>query len=105
MPKKPTWEAKSAPNPDGVRQTYRLTSLAALRAVLEAHGFTSGYQLAKAAGLTPGTVNHLVHGHRQTASPRTVGKLREVLGVDARDLFVLDESQVHENARREGRAA
>ena len=97
MTKRPTWETQTPESARTVRQTYRLTSLSALRAAMLANGFHSGYALAKAAGLHAGIVNHLVHGHRSSASPTTVGKLREALGRDTDDLFVLDESQVHRN--------
>lgn len=98
MRKRPTWEKPGA-SAVGVRQSYRLTSLEALRAAMLAHGYTSGYQLAKASGVGVATVNHLVHGRRATASATTVGKLREVLGADSRDIFELDKSQVSVNQR------
>lgn len=94
MKNRPTWETGKDLG-YGIRQSYRLASLNALRAAMIARGFTSGYQLAKASGIGVATVNHLVHGHRTTASPKTVRQLREVLGRDADALFVLDKSQVH----------
>lgn len=98
MTKHPTWER--GPKLPAVDPTirYRLTSLDGLRAAMLAHGFTAGNQLSKATGVKVSTVNHLVHGRRNTASPETVRALREVLGADARDLFVLDKSTVHADA-------
>lgn len=99
MNKRPTWEAGDY-GATAKRRSYRLTSLEALRATMLAHGFTSGYQLAKASGLGVATVNHLVHGHRKTASAKTVGLLREVFGRDGRDLFVPEASTVHIDRNR-----
>lgn len=97
MTKRPTWEAAAESTANTVRQSYRLVSLPELRAEMVSRNYLSGYALAKAAGLNPGVVNHLVHGRRSTASPRTVGALRGVFGDITDELFVLDKSQVHRN--------
>lgn len=95
MTKLPTWvRSADAPALDP-RTRFRLTSLEGLHAAMVAHGYTAGNQLAKASGVKVGTVNHLVHGRRTTASAETVRALREVLGRDAKDLFVLEKSTVH----------
>ncbi|NNG20529.1 helix-turn-helix transcriptional regulator [Naumannella sp. ID2617S] len=93
MSKRPTWERPTSVAIN--RTSYRLASLDDLRAAMVARGFTSGYQLARAAGISPATVNHLVFGRRSTASPQTVRAFREVLGRDVDGLFVLDNSTMH----------
>lgn len=101
MNKKPTWARSEGRSVDPSAR-FHLTSLDRLHAAMTACGFLSGYQLAKASGLTASTVNHLVHGRRRTASAETVRRIREALGRSADDLFVLEKSQV--SADR-GRAA
>ena len=105
MAKQPTWarEAHSGLGLD-TRTRFRLTSLDALRAAMLARGFTSGNQLAVASGVKVGTINHLVHGRRDTASPATVRAIREALGRDAKDLFVLEKSTIHVDGAQVGAA-
>lgn len=93
MPKRPTWEKPTTVASN--RTSYRLTSLDGLHAAMLARGFTAGNQLARAAGISAATVNHLVFGRRSTASPQTVSAFREVLGRDVEDLFVLEDCTVH----------
>ena len=99
MNKHPTWERRPGHDP-GLR--YRLTSVDMLRAAMVANGFMSGNQLAKATNgaVKVGTINHLVHGRRNTASSKTVGAIREALGRDARDLFVPEKSTVPVDPKR-----
>lgn len=101
MGRKPTWDHGSAAAPVDSRIRYRLTSLSALRSLMLAQGITSGNQLAIRSGVKVGTINHLVHGRRTTASSDTVRKIREALGHDARGLFVLEKSTVHGDRARE----
>ena len=94
MNKQPTW-ARSRPTRAGdTSAKFRLTSLDRLHAAMTANGYLSGYQLAKASGVSVSTVNHLVHNRRRTASAETVRRIREALGRSADDLFVLEKSQV-----------
>lgn len=94
MTKQPTWARKRPASVADPRTRFRLTSLDRLHAAMTARGYMSGYQLAKASGVNASTVNHLVHGHRRTASAETVRLIRECLGRVADDLFVLEKSQV-----------
>lgn len=96
----PTWERPEEMPIGDTRTTYRLTSLEALRAAMVANDYMSGRSLARAAGVGVSTVNHLVHGRRNTASAATVRAIRGVLGRDARELFVLEKSTVPVDRRR-----
>lgn len=78
----------------------RLRSLAGLHRVMEYRGFNSGYALAKAAGLTPGVVNHLVHGHRKTCSGYTARAISGALKMPQDSLFVVEMSTVRVNNER-----
>lgn len=78
----------------------RLISLGGLHRVMESRGFNSGYALAKAAGLTPGVVNHLVHGHRKTCSGKTARLISEALETPQDNLFVVEKSTVNGNYGR-----
>lgn len=93
----PTWRKEITPVP---QLRIRLDSLADLHRVMEARGFMSGYALAKAAGLTPGVVNHLVHGHRETCSAKTARLISEALQTPLDNLFVIEKSTVHANHER-----
>lgn len=75
---------------DEHRVTYTLKSQAALIGQMQYRRFTTGYQLAKAAGLLPGTVNHLVFGRRRTCSPETASAIEEALSVRPGTLFRAD---------------
>jgi hypothetical protein len=93
----PTWREEITPVP---QLRIKLDSLADLHRVMELRGFMSGYALAKAAGLTPGVVNHLVHGHRKTCSARTARLISEALQTPLDNLFVVEKSTVHDDRRR-----
>lgn len=95
--RKPTWEEPLMAEP---QTRVRIVSLSRLRKVMKYRGFTSGYQLAKAAGLTPGVVNFLVHGHRSTCSAETARAIEEVLDQDPGRLFVLEMSEVDDDRAR-----
>lgn len=100
--KRPTWEQGTEAPAASLRQSYRLQSLDGLRSLMVARGYTSGYSLAKDAGIGVSALNHIVHGRRDTATPHTVAKLRETLGRDIDSLFVLDKSTIRMD---HGRAA
>lgn len=72
---------------DEHRVTYTLKSQALLVDQMRYRRFTTGYQLAKASGLLPGTVNHLVFGRRTTCSPETASAIEEALNVRPGTLF------------------
>jgi hypothetical protein len=57
----------------------KLRSLGALREYMTFHGITSGYELARRAGLKPGVVGHLVSGRRDTCSRATAGAIERAL--------------------------
>lgn len=94
--KRPTWaKTKRVIKPEPDTSGYVLRDLQGLHDAMEAHRLYSGYALAKASGVGPSTVNHLVHGHRRTASARTVGAFREVLGKDLDGVFERRKSTVY----------
>ena len=97
---KPTWKRQATRRIDS-RARFRISDLGGLHSLMEARGFTSGYQLARESGLSPSTVNHIVHGRRRSASGATVRALREALGESIDRLFVLDKStaSVHPEPR------
>lgn len=94
--KQPTWKQQK-PATYAPAARFILRDLGKLHAVMQSRGFTSGYQLARASNVHTSTVNHLVHNHRKTASAATVRQLREVLGEQIDEIFVLEKSQVHAN--------
>lgn len=95
--KTPTWKNDRTSAP---RIRVQLKSLAMLHDTMEYRGYTSGYQLAKAAGLTPGVVNHLVHGHRTTCSADTARAICEALRTPQDTLFLAIIPTVSENRER-----
>jgi transcriptional regulator with XRE-family HTH domain len=108
MNKQPTWVRKKSASVTDSRARFRLSSLDRLHAAMTSRDITSGYQLAQASGVNVSTINHLVHGHRRTASAATVRGIREALGPVVDDLFALEKSQVsvdHASAPSKRRAA
>lgn len=79
---------------DEHRVTYTLRSQALLVDQMRYRRFHTGYALAKAAGLLPGTVNHLVFGRRTTCSPETAASIEEALDVRPGTLFRADVYRV-----------
>lgn len=103
MQKQPTWvRNKPTSVTADSRVRFRLVSIDRLHAAMAARGYMSGYQLAKASGVGVSTINHLVHGHRNTASAETVRRLRECLGRGTDDLFALEKSLVSEDRNPNG---
>lgn len=97
----PTWKDPYISEPQA---RVRLRSLRALHETMEFEGFSSGYQLAKAARLKPGTVNHLVHGHRRTCSAATAHAISEALHEPQRRLFALDMSAIYVDSGQQAAA-
>lgn len=97
----PTWRESAMTEP---QLRVRLRSLPALHNAMEYRGFTSGYALAKAAGLTPGVVNHLVHGHRKTCSGKTARAIAEALQMPQDTLFVAELFTVRADRARKAAA-
>lgn len=61
----------------------------ALRMALKFHRWSYA-DLARAAGVSKGTVGNLAGGARTTANPETAAKIAKALNVDTGDLFVLE---------------
>lgn len=97
MTKQPTWSRNQPRSVADASARFRLVSLDKLHAAMVARQIMSGYQLSQASGIGVSTVNHIVHGRRRTASAKTVNGLREALGPNIDQIFVLDKSQVHMN--------
>ena len=95
MTKQPTWAKNQPASVADASARFRLVSLDKLHAAMVARQYMSGYQLAQASGIGVSTVNHIAHGRRKTASAKTVRGLREALGSNVDQIFVLDKSQVH----------
>lgn len=72
---------------DGRRATCKLRSHTDLIAQMRFRDITTGYGLARAAGLKPGVVNHLVFGRRTTCSPETASAIERALGLRPGALF------------------
>ena len=85
---------------DEWRLTVKLKSLRVLREFMQFHGLTTGYALAKKAGVLPGTVNHLLSGKRSTCRPETAHAIEETLGCPPGFLFVPKMSQFCVDSRR-----
>ena len=100
MTQQPTWAKNQPPTVAETTARFRLVSLDKLHAAMLARQYMSGYQLAEASGIGVSTINHLVHGRRKTASARTVRGLREALGANVDQIFVLKKSQVHADRTR-----
>ena len=99
MTKQPTWAKDRPATVADPTARFRLVSLDKLHAAMIARQFMSGYQLALASGVGVSTVNHIVHGRRKTASAKTVRGLREALGSNVDEIFVLEKSQAHVDLR------
>lgn len=72
---------------DGIRSTYRLKSRSELIDVMLYHGYDTGYALAKAARILPGTVNHLIYGRRTDCGPKTAAAIETTLRQRPGELF------------------
>lgn len=73
-----------------------------LRMALKFHRWSYA-DLARAAGVSKGTVGNLASGTRSTATPETAAKIAKALNVDTKDIFVLEPLTVASASR--GRAA
>lgn len=60
-----------------------------LRMALKFHRWSYS-DLARAAGVSKGTVGNLASGARSTANPETAAKIAKALNVDTDDLFRLE---------------
>lgn len=60
-----------------------------LRMALKFHRWSYA-DLARAAGVSKGTVGNLASGARTTANPETAAKIAKALNVDTDDLFRLE---------------
>lgn len=60
-----------------------------LRMALKFHRWSYS-DLARAAGVSKGTVGNLASGARTTANPETAAKIAKALNVDTDDLFRLE---------------
>ncbi|MGV8972265.1 MAG: helix-turn-helix domain-containing protein [Rhodoglobus sp.] len=89
---------------DEWRLTLKLKSLRALREYMAFHSMTSGYALAKRAGISAGVVNFLLAGDRNTCSLKTARAIESALQCPPGFLFEPKMSQVAADSRR-GRAA
>lgn len=61
----------------------------ALRMALKFHRWSYA-DLARAAGVSKGTIGNLAGGTRTTANPETAAKIAKALNIDTGDLFVLE---------------
>lgn len=61
----------------------------ALRMALKFHRWSYS-DLARAAGVSKGTVGNLASGTRTSANPETAAKIAKALNVDTEDLFRLE---------------
>lgn len=65
----------------------------ALRMALKFHRWSYA-DLARAAGISKGTVGNLASGARTTANPETAAAIAKALNVDTDDLFMLEPLHV-----------
>lgn len=77
-----------------------LKSKEALRHCMNFRGVTSGYALARKAGLKPAIVGHLVSGRRKTCSPGTAYAIERALDCAPNFLFEAKMSQVSNDTRQ-----
>jgi len=89
---------------DEWRLVVKLKSLRALREYMAFHSLTSGYALAKKAGISAGVVNFLLAGDRNTCSLKTAHAIEAALQCPPGFLFEPRMSHVASDNRR-GRAA
>lgn len=85
---------------DRWRLIVKLKSLPALKEYMKYRGFKTSYSLARAAGLKPGVVGHLIAGRRNSCSLTTASAIEEALGCPPNFLFEPRMSQVANDARR-----
>ena len=84
---------------DPYRLTARLISRRVLRQHMKHRRIPSGYALAKAAGILPGTVNNLLRD-RNSCSPETAAAIEHALDVPSESLFLLKRVRVADTLHR-----
>jgi len=89
---------------DEWRLTVKLKSLRALKEFMAFQGMTSGYALAKRAGISAGVANFLLSGDRNSCSLKTARAIESALQCPPGFLFEAKMSRVAGDNRR-GRAA
>jgi len=99
-----TRDTRGQQSADEWRLTVKLKSLRALRQFMEFQNLTSGYGLAKRAGISAGVANFLLSGDRNSCSLKTAHAIEAALQCPPGFLFEPRMSRVGEDNRR-GRAA
>jgi DNA-binding XRE family transcriptional regulator len=63
--------------------------LRALTMAIKFSGLTKS-EVAKRAGIVPGTLSNLINGHRKTCSVETAAAIARALGCETSELFALN---------------
>lgn len=77
-------------------------NVSAIKMTMKFRGRMTKAELAKASGLSKGTIGNILNGTRKTFNPETASAIAEALDVSADELFTLEP--LHVNVTRRGSA-